>query len=106
MAGIYIHIPYCKKKCSYCNFISIASLKSIDDYVNNLLLEIKMQAVENFETSLQEENLKFDYFVGENNIIEEAMNNFANLNKVVGIKYVLLPNRENLVIVSFKQGKK
>lgn len=26
MAGIYIHIPFCKKKCNYCNFFSVASL--------------------------------------------------------------------------------
>lgn len=26
MAGIYIHIPFCKKKCHYCNFFSVASL--------------------------------------------------------------------------------
>jgi len=26
MAGIYIHIPFCKSKCHYCNFFSVASL--------------------------------------------------------------------------------
>ena len=26
MAGIYIHIPFCKRKCNYCNFFSVASL--------------------------------------------------------------------------------
>ena len=26
MAGIYIHIPFCKSKCNYCNFFSVASL--------------------------------------------------------------------------------
>lgn len=26
MAGIYIHIPFCKQKCHYCNFFSVASL--------------------------------------------------------------------------------
>lgn len=25
MAGIYIHIPFCKRKCHYCNFFSVAS---------------------------------------------------------------------------------
>ena len=28
MAGIYIHIPFCKQKCHYCNFFSVASTKS------------------------------------------------------------------------------
>ncbi|MCK9269845.1 MAG: radical SAM family heme chaperone HemW [Bacteroidales bacterium] len=27
MAGLYIHIPYCRQKCHYCNFYSLASRK-------------------------------------------------------------------------------
>lgn len=30
MAGIYIHIPFCKRKCHYCNFFSVASLSGKD----------------------------------------------------------------------------
>ena len=36
MAGIYIHIPFCKSKCAYCNFFSLASESRIQDYVEAL----------------------------------------------------------------------
>ncbi|MDR2046424.1 MAG: radical SAM family heme chaperone HemW [Clostridiales bacterium] len=32
MPGIYIHIPFCKKKCAYCGFYSVPFLKSGGDY--------------------------------------------------------------------------
>ena len=34
MNGIYIHIPYCVKKCGYCDFYSICDLSSVNDYVS------------------------------------------------------------------------
>jgi len=40
MAGIYIHIPFCKKKCIYCNFYSIANTKRMEEYVNVLVEEV------------------------------------------------------------------
>jgi oxygen-independent coproporphyrinogen-3 oxidase len=40
MAGIYLHIPYCKKKCHYCNFFSLATTKYRDDFLQALLCEI------------------------------------------------------------------
>jgi oxygen-independent coproporphyrinogen-3 oxidase len=43
MAGIYIHIPFCKQKCHYCNFFSVASTKWRDEFVEALLKEIAMR---------------------------------------------------------------
>lgn len=43
MSGIYIHIPFCSKKCHYCNFTSIASLKMKADYITALLKEIELR---------------------------------------------------------------
>jgi oxygen-independent coproporphyrinogen-3 oxidase len=40
MAGIYIHIPFCKKRCAYCDFFSSVSLEKRDDYVDMLCREI------------------------------------------------------------------
>ena len=40
MSGIYIHIPFCKKKCIYCNFYSIVHTKLMDEYVNAVITEI------------------------------------------------------------------
>ncbi len=39
--GIYIHIPFCKKKCKYCDFVSFdCEEKNIEKYVECLLKEI------------------------------------------------------------------
>ena len=43
MAGIYIHIPFCKQKCHYCNFFSVASTKWKDEFVQALLREIEFR---------------------------------------------------------------
>lgn len=40
MAGIYIHIPYCKQKCHYCNFYSFASSQFREQFVDALLNEL------------------------------------------------------------------
>ena len=41
MAGIYIHIPFCRQACSYCNFHFSVSLKNKTHFVNALIKEIK-----------------------------------------------------------------
>ncbi len=42
MAGIYLHIPFCKKACHYCNFHFSTSLQLKNDLVNALLKEIDL----------------------------------------------------------------
>jgi oxygen-independent coproporphyrinogen III oxidase len=44
MAGIYIHIPFCRKACHYCNFHFSTSLQLKNDFVAALLNEISIQA--------------------------------------------------------------
>lgn len=40
--GVYIHIPFCKAKCYYCDFVSFAGQNELTrDYVTALLQEIK-----------------------------------------------------------------
>ena len=43
MAGIYIHIPFCRQACHYCDFHFSTSLKSKKDFLNALKKEISLQ---------------------------------------------------------------
>ena len=42
-AGIYLHIPFCKSRCSYCDFATdvYRNDEAVDRYVNALIMEIK-----------------------------------------------------------------
>ena len=44
MGGIYIHIPFCRDKCSYCDFFSGNQLYLIDSYVDALIKEVNLRA--------------------------------------------------------------
>ncbi|MBQ7907561.1 MAG: radical SAM family heme chaperone HemW [Clostridia bacterium] len=43
--GLYIHIPFCQKKCNYCDFYSIGGCSSseIDSYIDCLCEQIKRE---------------------------------------------------------------
>lgn len=39
--GIYVHIPFCKSKCKYCNFTSYVGCENLmDDYLKSIVNEI------------------------------------------------------------------
>ncbi len=43
MAGLYIHIPFCKRKCLYCDFYSCTDLSVKDAYVDALVDEMSLR---------------------------------------------------------------
>ncbi len=43
MAGIYIHIPFCKQACFYCNFHFSTSLQYTNEFVQSLVKEIELK---------------------------------------------------------------
>ena len=43
MSGIYIHVPFCKSKCIYCDFYSIAVQSLASDYIKALKTEIALR---------------------------------------------------------------
>ena len=45
MAGLYIHIPFCKQACHYCNFHFSTSLKNRKDIVQTMIKEIEIKSV-------------------------------------------------------------
>ena len=59
MAGIYIHIPFCKQACVYCNFHFSTSLKLKNDFLQALLKETSMR-----KDYLQGESIETIYFGG------------------------------------------
>lgn len=46
MSGIYIHIPFCKQACHYCDFHFSTSLKKKDEMVLSLAKEIQLRKSE------------------------------------------------------------
>ena len=55
MAGIYIHIPFCKSRCIYCDFFTSTNESEMDSYVGALCKEIvlrKDELVDDFVTTI------------------------------------------------------
>lgn len=59
MAGLYLHIPFCRKACNYCNFYFSTSLKQKDLLLEALLVELRLR-----KPYLQGQTLQSVYFGG------------------------------------------
>jgi oxygen-independent coproporphyrinogen-3 oxidase len=44
LASLYIHIPFCERKCLYCDFYSVANAESVEDFLAALRSEIVLRA--------------------------------------------------------------
>ncbi len=71
MAGIYIHIPFCKQACYYCNFHFSTSLALKKEIVDSIIKEIEIRSkatTENDKTDIgiisPEEKIETIYFGG------------------------------------------
>ena len=53
MAGLYIHIPFCKSKCVYCGFYSTVNQKDIEKYVSALEEEMVLRNNETAGETIQ-----------------------------------------------------
>jgi oxygen-independent coproporphyrinogen III oxidase len=74
MAGIYIHIPFCKQACHYCNFHFSTSLRYKDDVVKAIVEEINIR-----KNYLQGEIVKTIYFGGGT----PSLLSFSDLNQIM-----------------------
>lgn len=52
-AGIYIHIPFCKQACHYCDFHFSTSLKKKDELIQALITEIDLRKNELKDTTVE-----------------------------------------------------
>lgn len=59
MAGIYIHVPFCKTRCIYCGFYSTTSLGLRDEYVDAVCAELQRR-----KEYLRGEDVETLYFGG------------------------------------------
>ncbi len=59
MAGLYIHIPFCTKRCLYCDFFSNTDMKFKEPYVNAVIREMELR-----QGYIEGEPLETIYFGG------------------------------------------
>jgi oxygen-independent coproporphyrinogen-3 oxidase len=59
VAGIYLHIPFCTRKCAYCDFYSVANTKLSNHFIDAICKEIELQ-----KNYLNNEKVQTIYFGG------------------------------------------
>lgn len=59
MSGLYIHIPFCRKRCNYCDFHKDISLEKKASLIDAILVELKLQ-----KSYLSDKNIETIYFGG------------------------------------------
>lgn len=60
MTGLYLHIPFCVKKCDYCDFVSFACDSAPEEYTQALIRELALTA----ETGMYREGFQTVFFGG------------------------------------------
>ena len=60
MSGIYIHIPFCKQACSYCDFYFVTKTDKQSAFVDALIEEIRSRE----DTEYTSETIETIYFGG------------------------------------------
>ncbi|MDG1434443.1 MAG: radical SAM family heme chaperone HemW [Saprospiraceae bacterium] len=107
MSGIYIHIPFCKQACHYCNFHFSTSMKYKSEIINAILKEIELQ-----KNYLANKNIKTIYFGGgtpsllnerELNLFFEKINQLFHIEKDAEI--TLEANPDDLTLEKLRQLK-
>ncbi len=77
MSGIYIHIPFCKKACHYCDFHFSTSLQNKEALVKSILTEIDLRI-----NYLQDKTIKTIYFGGGTPSLLSEKESFLILEKI------------------------
>ena len=62
MAGLYIHIPFCKSRCIYCGFYSTTGIKLRQQYVDAVIKE--MEEVRRRKKEIEDDSIETIYLGG------------------------------------------
>jgi oxygen-independent coproporphyrinogen-3 oxidase len=88
MAGIYIHIPFCQKRCTYCDFYSVVAPQLIPEYINCIGKELKIR-----KDYLPESEINTIYFGGGTpSLLNKAQ--FKNIFDIIFSEYSVNENPE------------
>ncbi|MDB5251301.1 MAG: hemW [Flaviaesturariibacter sp.] len=88
VAGLYLHIPFCRQACHYCNFHFSTSLRYKDDMVEAMAVELAQEA-----PYLQKEPLQTIYFGGGTpSLLDDA--EAARLFEAIHRHYTISPGAE------------
>lgn len=77
MSGIYIHIPFCKQACTYCDFHFSTSSKNKEELVKSIITEIELR-----KNYLTDKNINTIYFGGGTPSIVSERDLFLILDKI------------------------
>lgn len=95
--GIYIHIPFCDKKCNYCDFLSFSNKSEfIENYFNALYREMEIRSHEISEYTIDSifigggtpSLVHYTYISG----ILKNLSNFMNISRNAEISIEMNPN--------------
>lgn len=108
MAGIYIHIPFCKQACHYCDFHFNTSLKYKSEMLRSIRKEIQLQ-----KSYLQNQQIETIYFGGGtpslltadevSTLIEEI---YSNFDVTLQPEITLEANPDDLGLVKLRELRK
>lgn len=116
ISGLYIHIPFCVKKCNYCDFYSIGGSNTVNDqYVDAVIREIKKYGDIQYKTvyfgggtpsllspQQAERILEAADIMPEAEITLEANPETVNLEKLIGFRKIGI-NRISFGVQTAKQ---
>ncbi len=88
MAGIYIHIPFCKTRCSYCDFYSSTSEEWMTRYVNAVCKELSHR-----KNELQDATIETIYFGG-GTPSQLTLSDFEQIFNTIFSNYRVTPDAE------------
>ncbi|WP_372802798.1 radical SAM protein, partial [Lutibacter sp.] len=88
MSGIYLHIPFCKQACYYCDFHFSTSLKRKEEMMASLIKELILR-----KNELENDEIETIYFGGGTPSLL-TIKEIANLISIIYKNYKVINNPE------------